>query len=56
MSVNVTHCSVVILIGIQRKEFVLLESPSKNVTEKIVIESDYLSPTCRIVYIVFCQG
>jgi len=55
MSVNVIHCSVVMLFGIQRKEFVL-EHPSKNVIEKTVIESDYLSTTCRIVSIVFSQG
>jgi hypothetical protein len=37
------------LFGIQRKEFVI-EHPSKNGIEKIVIESDYLSATCGMVY------
>jgi hypothetical protein len=51
MSVHVIHCSIVIWFGIQRKDFVI-EHPSKNVVEKIVIESDYLSTTCRIVSII----
>jgi hypothetical protein len=51
MSVNVIHCSVVILFGIQRKEFVI-EHPSKNAIEKTVIQSDYLSTTCRIVSVI----
>jgi hypothetical protein len=51
---NGIHCFVVILFGIQRKEFVI-EHPSKNVIEKIVIESDCLSTTCRIVSL-FSQG
>jgi hypothetical protein len=55
MSVNGIHCSVVILLGIQRKEFIN-DHPSENVTEKNVIESDYLSTTCRIASILFSQG
>ena len=54
MSVNDIHCFVIIWFGMQRKEF-LLEHPSKNVIEKIVIESDCLSATCRIVSL-FSQG
>jgi len=51
MSVNGFHCSVVILFGIQRKEFVI-QHPSTNVIDKIAIESGYLSTTCRILSII----